>query len=324
MPSSAEASSQGIGPVWVMVLLLFFSVLAAAAGFIAGYSLASKSIPFVSSSDRPPNAPTPPQPTLPPRVEPNPVPPVASLPPELPPAPVEPSPEIPSPPGPESPTATEPPPIKEIAAPEAALKAFLSAPDWQSRAKHVLHPERVSKKMEAYHADVPDGPTTALSLAVIDTSQDDAGKEAHLFTYLVGTETYPKGFPVVIVQTPEGWKVDWESFVEFRDDHFRRFAAGEGSDAGDFHLFVRNFHYFGAPFPGSNKLTAFRVDPPMTERDQYAFVTTGSDLHKTLAAATEWGHPLPLVLGLVRKKHADGKTHLEITSILAPNWRPQE
>jgi hypothetical protein len=246
-------------------------------------------------------------------------------PPVTPTTPPELSSQIPPPPPEEiSPAEPEPPRIKVIAAPEAALKAFLSAPDWRSRAKHVLHAERLLKKMEAYHADVPDGPTTVLSLSVIDTSQDDAGKKAHLFTCLVGTEAYPKGFPVVTVQTPEGWKVDWESFVEFRDDHFRRFAAGEGSDAGAFHLFVRNTHYFGAPFPGGDKLTAFRVDPPMPERDQYAFVPTGSDLHKTLADATEWGHPLPLVLELSRKKHADGKTHLEITSILAPNWRPQE
>ena len=37
--SAPGSSSSGIGPVWVMVLLLFFSLLAAAAGFIAGYSL---------------------------------------------------------------------------------------------------------------------------------------------------------------------------------------------------------------------------------------------------------------------------------------------
>ncbi|MEK7949448.1 hypothetical protein [Luteolibacter soli] len=312
-----------------MVLLLFFSVLAAAAGFIAGYSLASKDVPLFSSSVHPPTAPASPLPPSPAKADPTPEqePPVVSQPPQqspaTPPAPAEPLPQVPPQPAEPDPAEPEPPPLKVIAAPEAALKAFLSAPDWPSRAKHVLHPERVTKKMEAYYAAMPDGPTNPLSL-VVDASHDDPEKGADLFTYLIGTETFPKGFPVAIAKTPEGWRVDWETFVEFRDDHFRRFATGEGSDAGSFHLLVRNTHYFDPPFPGSTKLTAFRVDPPLPERDQYAFVPTGSDLHKTLAAATEWGRPCAPVLQLARKKHPDGKTHLEITAILAPNWRPQE
>ncbi|MCW1926370.1 hypothetical protein OKA05_27715 [Luteolibacter arcticus] len=307
-----------------MILLLFFSLLAALAGFVAGYGFGSKSIlPDPSSPALPPTAP---QPTPPTKVEPISDPPAESTLPEPPPTP-SPVPAQPEPPVESDPTESqpqpEPSPIKVIAAPEAALKAFLSAPDWRSRAKHTLHGDRLLKKMEAYHTDTPDGPTKTLSLTV-DASHDDPEKGTNLFTYRVGTETHPKGFPVAILQTPDGWKVDWETFVEFRDDHFRRFATGEGSDIGAFHLVVRNTHYFGAPFSGIDKLTAFRVDPPLLERDQYAFVPTGSELHKTLAAATEWGHPCPAVLQLARKKQPDGKTHLEITSILAPNWRPQQ
>ncbi|MEX0741225.1 MAG: hypothetical protein WD079_00410 [Phycisphaeraceae bacterium] len=66
------------------------------------------------------------------------------------------------------------------------------------------------------------------------------------------------------------------------------------------------------------------LDPPLPDRNHYAFVPTGSELHKTLAGATEWGRPCSPVLQLVRKSHGDRKFHLEIEAILAPNWRPQD
>jgi hypothetical protein len=221
-----------------------------------------------------------------------------------------------------------PPPVEETAlkaipAPEAALKAFLAAPDWKSRALHVLHPAETTAKMETYHATTPDGPTAFTSLRA-DASHGDGEKNARLLSYLIVTESHPDGLPVALVETPEGWKVDWETFVEFRDDHFGRFAAGQGGEAGAFHVLVRNTHYFGEPFPGSDQLTAFRLDPPLPDRNHYAFVPTGSELHKTLAGVTEWGRPFAPVLQLVRKQHGDRKFHLEIESILAPNWRPRE
>jgi len=244
----------------------------------------------------------------------------------------EPGPVKPSPPPikttPPVDQSATPPPVEETAlkaipAPEAALKAFLAAPDWKSRALHVLHPAETTAKMETYHATTPDGPTAFTSLRA-DASHGDGEKSARLLSYLIVTESHPDGLPVALVETPEGWKVDWETFVEFRDDHFGRFAAGQGGEAGAFHVLVRNTHYFGEPFPGSDQLTAFRLDPPLPDRNHYAFVPTGSDLHKTLAGVTEWGRPFAPVLQLVRKPHGDRKFHLEIESILAPNWRPRE
>ena len=314
-------------------ILILSCAVATLTGLVAGYL-------FGLLGPRPPFADTWTRDSAPPpaRASENPSTPSPEAPPALPEAPLEPNPEPQPEPQPEPepvpPTAEPTPPadppatpddgaLKIIPAPEAALKAFLSAPDWKSRALHVLHSETTTPKMEAYHATAPDGPTPMLSLradAVDDTNKDGP----RLLSYLVATEAQPAGFPVAVVETPDGWKIDWETFIEFRDDHFGRFAAGQGEDRGAFHVLVRNTHYFGDPFPGSDQLTAFRLDPPLPDRNHYAFVPTGSDLHKTLAGATEWGRPCAPVLQLARKPHGDSKFHIEIESILAPNWRPRE
>ena len=280
-----------------------------------------------------PPQPTPPQPTPPQPTPPQPAPqptPQATPQPAPQPAPQatpQPAPQAAPtpPPAPAAPPATPesasaPAPLP---APEAALRAFLVAPDWKSRARHVLRPAETTPKLEAYHATAPDGPTAFVSLRA-DASRGGGEKDARLLSYLVATAQNPDGYPVALIETAEGWKVDWETFIEFRDDHFGRFAAGQGSESGAFHVLVRNTHYFGEPFPGSDRLTAFRLDPPLPDRNHYAFVATGSDLHKALAGATEWGRPCAPVLQLARKPHGDSKFHLEIEAILAPNWRPRE
>jgi hypothetical protein len=306
-------------------------VVATLAGLVTGYLLglrvARAPLAAVTPATGPANKADPadtPTPEPEPEPEPEPAQPGPAAPPVVPP-PVSTPPVEPTLPKDQSstPAPVAEPPLKIIPAPEAALKAFLAASDWKSRALHVLHPAETTAKMESYHATAPDGPTAYTSLRA-DAAVGDGENKTRLLSYLVVTEALPDGFPVALVETADGWKVDWETFVEFRDDHFGRFAAGQGGEAGAFHVLVRNTHYFGEPFPGSEQLTAFRLDPPLPDRNHYAFVPTGSELHKTLAGVTEWGRPFTPVLQLVRKQHGDRKFHLEIESILAPHWRPRE
>jgi hypothetical protein len=210
-------------------------------------------------------------------------------------------------------------PIKIIAAPEAALKAFLSAPTWQERTKHSLLSESTANQMKSYYSQMPDGAVKVMRIKLND-SHGEEGEEPTFYSYLVSTETHAEGFPVAVVRTQEGWRVDWGSFVEFEDDHFSRFAGGRGGDTGKFHLLVRMTNFAAPAIKG---YSGFRIDPPMPGRDRYAFVPTDSDLERILRAAATPGHPASAVLELKRHSVEGGKNWLEITSIVAPNWWPE-
>jgi hypothetical protein len=211
------------------------------------------------------------------------------------------------------------PPIKVIAAPEAALKAFLSAPSWEERAKHSLLSENTADQMRSYYSQMPDGAVKALRVKLNDSHGKD-GEEPVFYSYLVSTEAHQEGYPVAVVRTTEGWKIDWGSFVEFEDDHFSRFAGGQGGDTGKFHLLVRMTNFATPRIEG---YSAFRIDPPMPGRDRYAFVPTDSELERILRAAATPGHPASAVLELKRHPTEGGKNWLEITAIVAPNWWPE-
>ncbi|QJE95884.1 hypothetical protein [Luteolibacter luteus] len=207
-----------------------------------------------------------------------------------------------------------------ISAPEAALKAFLSAPDWRSRLKHSLHGANIGPKMETYYAEFADGPIRPIAITA-QLTRNDGESGVKLATFGVTTESHSKPIDVTLLETREGWKVDWETFVEFQNDHLAKFAGGQGSDTGAFHVEVRTTEI--TKFPGGENMAAYRLDLPWYEQSYFGFVETGSTTHRGLAAAVRPGNPIAPVLQLTRRRTADGKPYLEIMGIAASNWHPE-
>ncbi len=218
---------------------------------------------------------------------------------------------------PEKPPKEEEEPMKVLTAPEAALRAFLAAPDWQSRTKHSVEFKKRDAAMADYYSSAPDGAITPLSVKLLESRDgDDGTAETHV--YQVTTSKMPEGIPVAVMKAEDGWRVDWGTFVELHDDHFSRFAGGQGNTEGFFHLLIRITNFA----PKREGYTAFRLDPPMAGRDRYGFVRSDSELHKALASLTDWGKPGQVILRLQRNPAEDGKNWLEITDLVSAEWWP--
>ncbi len=228
-------------------------------------------------------------------------------------APVEP--DLPAPP---TPADTK----KASAMAEAALKAFLEAPDWAARSAHVLRSEALRPVMETYSRQKPDGPTPYRNIAV-ENSHMDRKTGYTIFIFSVVTELHPSGFPVAVAETPAGWSVDWESFVEFRDDQFRAFADGPAERGGSFHLVVRQPPAERAANTENEHFSSFLIDPPLPGRQRMAYARKGTDTHAALIRATADGASFWPVLELAKRKAPDGRTFLEITAMKADNWLPE-
>lgn len=222
-----------------------------------------------------------------------------------------------------APEPPKPAPLKTSAVAEAALKAFLDAPDWTTRSAHVLHPETTRLAMEEYSRQVPDGPTPYQSVT-IQNSYTDPKTGNTLFIFQVITEQHPTGIPVAVSETPSGWLIDWQTFIEFRDDLFRSFADGPTGKTGRFHLIV------SAPLPPraakteNEHFSSFLLDPPIPGRQRLAYVRKTAEIHSILTAATQAGAAFTPVLELANRESPDGKSYLEITDIVATDWLPKD
>jgi hypothetical protein len=224
---------------------------------------------------------------------------------------------------PEPAPAKKPEPVKASTAAETLLRAFLDAPDWKTRSSHVLFPDKVRPEMETYTQKAPDGPTAFKSISVQNSYTDrNSGNTLFIFGVLTGAQ--PTGIPVAVSETPDGWKVDWQSFIEFRDDLFKAFANGPAGQTGRFHLIVSRPPTAPSSNPGNEHFASYLLDPPLPGRQQTAYVRKSSEIHATLSAATANGAVFTPVLEVAKRNSPDGKTYLEIVSILANDWLPAE
>ena len=320
IPAAPENKVPAGSPKTTLVLSCLLSFAVALA---MGYALGVRTYSHFTSS--PPTAPV--------------IPPVKEIEPI---APVEPPPPAPAPepaPVPEKPAIEEtkaeipkpePPkeapkpeaPVKASAAAEASLRAFLEAPDWATRNAHVLFPEAVRSAMEAYSHVAPDGPTPFKSIAVKQSQTDDKTGNT-LFIFQVDTEAVPTGIPVAVAETPKGWLVDWQTFVEFRDDLFKKFADGPAGQKQRFHLIVSTPPPARAAKTENENFASFLLDPPLPGRQQIAFVLKNSEAYQICQAATDAGGIFTPVLEVTKLNTPEGQGYLQILEISATDWIPK-
>jgi len=218
----------------------------------------------------------------------------------------------------EEPVTTE----REVAAARAVLEAFLEAPNWAVRSAFVCSPERVKVLMRESVGTRDDGP-------VATTSTELLGSEDGVTVFRVATEALPAGFPVRVLATDVGPKVDWEAFTGFHEDRFRKFVEGPAGSSGVFRVLVHR-EPPGAKDAASRHVR-FRLSVPMPDREQVVWVARDSgELERIEAALGDpdagpgaGGEGVPVVLGL-KKSVYSGKTYFEVSELVAIGWDPRD
>ena len=292
----------------LVVCCLLTAAVALALGFAAGVRSVPKPVPALKiPAPAPLSIVEPPPVAAPPLPEPTPIPVTPIIkPPTVPAAPAEKKPEI----------------TPVSAAAEAALRAFLEAPDWASRSAHVLFPEKVRSAMKAYSHEFPDGPTPFKSIAVKQT-QIDEGSGNTLFIFFVSTDEFPSGIPVAVQETASGWLVDWRAFVEFRDQLFQKFTEGPGDKNDRFHLIVSPPPPERTASKENDHFVSFLLNAPLNQTPHLAFVKKSSKTFATFQQATASGGFFTPVLEVAKRKAPDGKTYLEVIKVIATDWIPR-
>jgi hypothetical protein len=206
---------------------------------------------------------------------------------------------------------------------EATLRAFLEAPDWASRSAYVLFPEKIRAAMEAYSQQAPDGPTAFKAITPKQTQLDEATGYT-LMIFFVATEAFPTGIPTAVQETADGWRVDWQAFVEFRDQLFQKFVEGPIGRTGRFHLIVSQPPPAAEVNRANEHFMSVVVNAPLNPTQQAAYVKKASEASATLRAATPADEFFTPVLEIAKRGTPDGKTYLEILEVVASNWSPRE
>ncbi len=214
-------------------------------------------------------------------------------------------------------TPTDP---EEARAREAVLR-LVRADSVEAVIAEVANPDKVGGPLKNYHASRPPVP---LRDVVLETQYrgEVPGSTNKAFIFSVINPEHPRGFPVSVEWGTDGYKADWESYIQWHDRLLAHFA--ETKPAGPLHFFVilRRTHYFNNDVAGSEGMLCFNVASAIPgDNGASAFVEKTSPVGRQLAEAYDWGKIYFPVVELEFVKDSAGNPYLRLNRVVRPTWR---
>lgn len=201
-----------------------------------------------------------------------------------------------------------------------ALLKFLDAKNWRERSAYAQKSDAVLKAMEQHAATHSDGPVVVGSVEFVERYPSRSGVPPYcMFELSGGALKHP--VLVLVEQSPKnGVRVDWEAFVEFKDDLLLRFLEQKGAAPHKFRVMLRRKHYFDKDVPDIAGKDSFQLEQPNSHYEGHVFVVRTSATGRQLANQLAWGQDMPVIAELVWK--SDAKSWwVEIGSIASYGWR---
>lgn len=211
------------------------------------------------------------------------------------------------------------------ASPEAqpavnVLKQFFAAKKWQDRLALTQAPDKVRPLMERYYGANNDGP---LRISRIELIRHDRAPEMGTphCVFQVSGPSMEQPLPVMVESSNDGWKVDWLTFTEFKDNLLKRFLQTWSEEPGRFHVMMRRTHYFDDDVPNLDKKYCFEMSPPEPGFSGFVFVPKGNLLARELDKSLGWEVTNVAAVVELQWRKQDRFQWVEMTAVPQYNWR---
>lgn len=201
-----------------------------------------------------------------------------------------------------------------------ALMAFLKAENLEERLRYTLAPELMRPYMERYYSANPDGPILVDAVALVrHDPKPQIGGGAHA-VFGLESKTWEYALPVMLEEQQGRFKVDWLSFVEFKDRLLEKFLQGYQEGAARFHVGITRTHYFEDKVPNASSKDAFRLSPaPPNPFTATVFIEKDSDLGRDLRDKIPWGSQVWAIVELEWIKLGN-LTWVQLSGVPQLNW----
>lgn len=204
------------------------------------------------------------------------------------------------------------PPFESSAEPLA--RKFLEAKQVDLLLPLVRHPEVTAKRMERLY---PDGTVDAPGLTAFNLDSDVI-RQGSIATVRVRTQNFDERI-LAFALTPEGWKVDWESWVGWSDLPWSDFMAKKPTQPGAFRVRLKDVEYYNRAFSEEPKWKSFLLETPDGSVTVYGYVPRDSPIASRLRPSPD-APAARYVLSLRFPENADSDNQVIIESVLAEGW----
>jgi len=201
-----------------------------------------------------------------------------------------------------------------------ALKKFLASKSLEERLPYTLGAELMKPLMERYYARAPDGPVMVDRIQFVRMDPNpELGSGKHCILSLEN-KTWEYSVPVMLEEKEDGFKVDWVSFVEFKDRMLEKFFQSYQEGKACFHVGIIRHHFFEDGVPNLDRKDAFRVSPaPPNAFQASVFLDKDSELAQELRSRMPWETHVWAVVELEWKK-LGSQQWVELSAVPQMHW----
>ena len=204
---------------------------------------------------------------------------------------------------------------------ERAVRGLIAATTVEEVLPWIYDAQSLEPTIREYHAEHPIEP---LAEAVVELEYSGVmpatGDKAHIFTIL--HPRHPRGFPISAERTPQGFRIDWESYIQLRDGWLARFLEKKPAEPETLFVVLRRTHYFNDDVPTLEEKLSFKITSAVPgDEGAVAFVDRHSAVGRSLAELYEWRTLYFPVVELQWVPTKNGGQYLKINRVVRPTWR---
>ena len=203
-----------------------------------------------------------------------------------------------------------------------ALVEFLKAESLDAKTRFILGATdpQIKALIDRYYGQAPAEPIEVTNLTYIrhDPNPEVGGGMQCVFSVASKEWTYP--IPVMLQQTKDGFKLDWISFIEFKDNWLEKFVQSFRPNPGRFHVGIKRTHYFERDVPDLDGKDCFIIQPPSGHFEVAVFVPKNTPLAEMLKRELTWSTQQAYVLAEIQWREDGTNQWIELTAVPQLNW----
>jgi len=217
-------------------------------------------------------------------------------------------------PAPTADTAAEMSDATFLAAAEPLAQRFLSATSTTELLPMILHPQITEPRLRESH---PDGKVPAPGMAVFNATNEVSRKNSTLSVQILTDELDTK--QLTFFTTPDGLKIDWESWVGWSEMPWDEFLATKPTVAKLFRVQLSQVDYYNFAFADERKWQSYLLESPDGQHIIYGYVERNSRLDNQLRPPPDASRT-PVTVTLSFPPNATTRNQVLVGKLLADGW----
>ena len=201
-----------------------------------------------------------------------------------------------------------------LAASEPLVKRFLEATTVDDLLPLVRNPAVAEARMRAFYTA---GKIEAAGLSQFNSSGSASIREKFISLSVVTRDHEEKA--LALIETPQGLKIDWESWVGWSDISWEKFLATKPVTGHVFRVTVSAVEYYNFGFADESKWHSYRLVSPDGENSLYGYIERGSVLEQRIRPDGET-KSLAMMLSLKFPEGATTNSQVVIETLVADGW----